>query len=131
MKLTLSHADLTGSEADLLVVPVLGAEFSKLETVKQLDAALGGELLRIAKQEDFTGKKGQALTLHTFGKIAAKKLRLAALSGKEITVDECRSVAVTTARVAKDIKTLALLVPSSEPEQLRAFAEGLLLGDYK
>ena len=75
MKLTLSHADLTSVEADLLVVPVLGSDFPKLEVVNQLDAALGGELLRIAKHEDFTGKKGQALTLHTFGKIAAKKLQ--------------------------------------------------------
>jgi leucyl aminopeptidase len=131
MKLTLSQLDLTSVEADLLVVPVLGADFQKLEVVNQLDAALGGELLRIAKQEDFTGKKGQTLSLHTFGKIAAKKLRISALSGKEVSAEECRLCGVTSARAAKDVKHLAVYVPSSDPEQLRALAEGLLLGDYR
>jgi leucyl aminopeptidase len=131
MKLSLSQADLTTAEADLLVVPVTGPDFHKLEVVNQLDAALSGELLRIAKHEDFTGKKGQSLTLHTFGKIAAKKLRLAALPGKDGTLDDYRGLAVNAARAARELKSLALHVPSNDPEQLRSIAEGLLLGDYR
>lgn len=131
MKLTLSQADLTAVDADLLVVPVTGPDFHKLEVVNQLDAALAGELLRIAKHEDFNGKKGQSLTLHTFGKIAAKKLRLAALPSKDCTLADYRGLAVNAVRAARDLKFLALHVPSNDPEQLRALAEGLLLGDYR
>jgi leucyl aminopeptidase len=131
MKLSVSQESVTGVEADLLVVPVLGHDFAKNPAVNELDAALGGELVRIAKQEGFTGKRGQSFTLHTFGKLTAKKLRLYALGGKEITTKECRSAGVQAARGAKDVKVLALWCPSSDPEQLRALAEGLLLGHYK
>jgi leucyl aminopeptidase len=131
MKITLSQANLTSIDADLLVVPVLGAEFQKLEVINQLDAALGGELLRIAKHEDFSGKKGQALSVHTFGKLGAKKLRIAALAGKEPSTDEYRLCGVASARVARETKHLAVYVHSSDPELLRALVEGLLLGDYR
>ncbi|HEX6242044.1 MAG TPA: leucyl aminopeptidase [Polyangiales bacterium] len=132
MKLTLSQSDLLGFDTDLLVVPVVGADFHKLEVVNRLDAALGGELLRIAKHEDFSGKKGQTLTLHTFGKLAAKKLRLAVLApNKEPTLDDFRAQGTHAARAARELKSLAVVVPGSDPEQLRALAEGLLLGDYR
>ncbi|MFT3923151.1 MAG: leucyl aminopeptidase [Myxococcales bacterium] len=131
MKLALSQVSLSAVDADLLVVFVSGAEFSKQPSFRELDAALGGELLKIAKQEDFSAKKGQAFTVHTFGRIAAKKLRITALAGKEGLADELRLAGVQVARVAKDLKTLAVFVPSSEPAQLRCLAEGLLLGDYR
>jgi leucyl aminopeptidase len=131
MKLTLSQSDLLSLDTDLLVVPVVGTDFQKLEVVNRLDAALGGELLRIAKHEDFTGKKGQTLTLHTFGKLAAKKLRLAVLSPKEPTLDDFRTAGTSAARSARDLKSLAVVLPGSDPEQLRALAEGLMLGDYR
>jgi leucyl aminopeptidase len=127
----LSQDSVTGLDADHLVVPVLGHDFAKNPIVNQLDAALGGELVRIAKQEGFSGKRGQTLTLHTFGKLAAKKLRLVALAGKEVTDKECRHAAVQAGRSTKDLKSLVLFCPSSDPQHLRAFAEGLLLGHYK
>ena len=131
MKLTLSQSEVTAIDADLLVIPVEGSDFQKLEVVNQLDAALGGELLRIAKHEDFTGKKGQSLTLHTFGKIAARKLRLSVLAPKQPQTDDYRSVGSSAAKLARDLKTLAVWMPSSAPEELRALAEGLVLGDYR
>ena len=72
MKLALSQVSLSSVEADLLVVFVSGPEFAKQASFRELDRAFSGELVKIAKQEDFTGKKGQALTVHTFGKLAAK-----------------------------------------------------------
>jgi leucyl aminopeptidase len=131
MKLSVSQESVTALEADLLVVPVLGHDFAKHPTVNELDAALGGELVRIAKQEGFTGKRGQTLSLHTFGKLAARKLRLVALAGKEVTDKECRHAAVQVARGAKDLKSLAVWCPTSDPQHLRALAEGLLLGQYR
>ena len=131
MKLALSQVSLSAVEADLLVVFVSGPEFAKQTSFRELDAALSGELSRIAKQEDFSGKKGQVLTVHTFGKLVAKKLRVVALGGKDGLADELRMAAVQTARVAKDLKQLAVFSPSPEPLHLKCLAEGLLLGDYR
>lgn len=133
MKLSLSHADLTSVEVDLLVVPVAGTDFARDPTIAQLDEALSGELLRIAKHEDFSGKRGQSLQLHTFGKLAAKKLRVVSLAGKdkELSLEQCRSGGTHIARALRDVKTLAVVAPSSDPEQLQALIEGMLLGHYR
>lgn len=131
MKLSLSQADLTTVDVDLLIVLVLGAELAKDSHVKQLDKALSGELLRIAKQEEFSGKKAQSLQLHTFGKIGAKKLRITALPGKEVSLDELRTAAAQVARMVRDGKSFAVVGPSADPAQLTALSEGLLLGYYR
>jgi len=131
MKLTLSQADLTTVAVDLLIVPVLGGALASDPNLKLLDKAFGGELHRIAKQEEFTGKKGQALQLHTHGKIAAKKLRVVALAGKELTLEESRGLGAHAARIAKDGKSFAVVAPSSEALHLTALSEGLLLGHYR
>jgi leucyl aminopeptidase len=131
MKISLIQGAAPTLDADMLVVPVLGNELVKQPVVAELDARLEGELLRIAKLEEFTGKKHQTLTLHTFGKIKARKLRLAALHGTTPSVEELRSVAVHAVRYAKDLKSLTIVAPSAEPEHLKALAEGLLLGEYR
>jgi len=134
MKLSLTQADLTNIGVDLLVVPVLaGADFASDPNVQLLDQALSGELLRIAKSEDFTGKKGQSLQLHTFGKLPAKKLRLMVVSGKDKTTstDDYRVAGAHVSRVLKENKTFAVLSPSDDPAHLSALAEGMLLGHYR
>jgi leucyl aminopeptidase len=129
MKLSLSHADLTSVDVDLLIVPIPGPEFAKDETLRSLDAALSGELLRIAKLEDFTGKKGQSLTLYTGGKLKARKLRVYALGGKD-AVEELRTFATQSARGLRDTKSFAIYAPPTS-ELLRVLVEAFLLGDYR
>jgi leucyl aminopeptidase len=129
MKLSLTHADLASVDVDLLIVPIPGPEFAKDEALRSLDEQLSGELLRIAKLEDFTGKKGQSLTLHTFGKIKARKLRVFALGGKD-AVDELRAFATSTARSVRELKSFAIYAPPTS-ELLRVLVESLLLGDYR
>lgn len=134
MKLSLSQADLTSVEVDLLIVPVVGTDLANHPTLKLLDEALSGELLRIAKLEEFTGKKGQVLQVHTFGKLKAKKLRIVALDAKrqsEHGLADDVLFATQVARAVRDHKTFALYSPSAEPEHLTALAEGLWLGHYR
>src|SRR5204863_8783106 len=70
-------ADPASHETDLLALLV--REGDKLGAV---DASLDGLLSRCAKEEEFTGKEGQVLTLHTHGKLGAQ--RVAAIGiGKE------------------------------------------------
>jgi leucyl aminopeptidase len=129
MKLTLTHADLASVDVDLLIVPIPGPEFAKDETLRALDVALAGELLRVAKLEDFTGKKGQSLTLYTGGKLKARKLRVYALGGKDAT-EELRSFATVTARGLRETKSFAIHAPPNS-ELLRVLIEAFLLGDYR
>jgi leucyl aminopeptidase len=131
MKLSLSHESLTAIAVDLLVVPVLGSAYAKHPAYNALDAALDGELSRIAKQEDFTGKKGQSILVHTFGKLKAKKLLVHALAGNEVSADECRLAGLAAARAGRGSKVIAVYCPSQDPAHLRATGEGIALGDYR
>jgi len=45
------------------------------------DRALGGLLLRAAAEEEFKGKEGQTLSLHTHGKLGAPRLLVVGLGG--------------------------------------------------
>ncbi|MET0285321.1 MAG: M17 family peptidase N-terminal domain-containing protein, partial [Polyangiales bacterium] len=129
MKLTLTHADLASVDVDLMIVPIPGPDFAKDEALRALDVALDGELLRVAKLEDFTGKKGQSLTLYTGGKLKARKLRVYALGGKDAT-EELRSFATVTARGLRDTKSFAIHAPPTS-EMLRVLIEAFLMGDYR
>ena len=132
MKLSLSQADLGSVDVDLLIVPFAGPDFAKDPVFKQLDQSLGGELTRIAKLEDFSGKKGQSFTLHTFAKLKARKLRVVAVAGKDKApgVDEYRSLGTHVARSVREYKSFAVYGPA-EADNLTALSEGFLLGDYR
>jgi leucyl aminopeptidase len=99
------------------------------------DEGLDGLLLRCAKEEEFTGKEGQVLSLHTHGKIAAE--RIAAIGiGKEKdadrTLDQLRTAASRAVKLAKaaGAKSLAIVVPAADAAQVESLAEGASLGAY-
>jgi leucyl aminopeptidase len=101
-----------------------------------VDGALDGLLSRIAKEEEFTGKEGQVLSLHTHGKIGPE--RIAAIGiGKEKdadrTLDQLRTAASRAVKLAKSAgaKSLAIVVPAADdPAQVQSLAEGASLGAY-
>ena len=113
-----------------------------------LDRALGGLLSTVAQQEEFTGKEGQQLALHTHGKTAAQRLLVLGL-GRHADPDRARealrsaaSRAVKAARPA-GARTLALVWPHGNAPRgektsagdalerdVRALAEGASLGAY-
>jgi leucyl aminopeptidase len=113
-----------------------------------LDRALGGLLRVVAEQEEFTGKEGQQLALHTHGKAASQRLLVLGL-GKQADPDRARdalrtaaSRAVKAARSAGS-RTLAFVWPHANPARgekaeggedlerdVQALAEGASLGAY-
>ncbi|HTO98392.1 MAG TPA: leucyl aminopeptidase [Myxococcales bacterium] len=101
-----------------------------------VDEALDGLLSRCAREEEFTGKEGQVLSLHTHGKLGAQ--RVAAIGiGKERdadrNLDQLRTAAARAVKLARaaGAKSLALAVPSGAGGQaLQALAEGASLGAY-
>src|SRR5882672_3374703 len=84
-----------------------------------LDRALGGLLGAVAAQEEFTGKEGQQLALHTHAKVAAQRLLVLGV-GKHGDPDRARDAlraaaarAVKAARLA-GARTLGLVWPHGE-----------------
>src|SRR5438874_3195275 len=105
------------------------------EKLIPVDGVLDGLFSRCAKEEEFTGKEGQMLSLHTHGKIGAE--RIAAIGiGKERdadrTLDQFRTAASRAVKLAKSAgaKSLAIVVPAADAAQVQSLAEGASLGAY-
>jgi leucyl aminopeptidase len=111
-----------------------------------LDRALGGLVRACAEQEEFTGKEGQQLSLHTHGKIAAQRLLVLGLGNRADTDrarDTLRTAAARAVKAARSAgaRKLAFVWPHPEeggkadaadrlPRDVQAAAEGALLGAY-
>jgi leucyl aminopeptidase len=131
MKSGVVHANPLSWPADLLAVLVRegAVQFG------DLDRALGGLLARCAKEEDFSGKEGQQLSLHSHGKIGAARI-VAIGIGKQRDADRtleqlrvAASRAVKLARAA-GAKKLGVIWLQADPREVQALAEGVTLGAY-
>lgn len=126
--------DLT---ADLLVVGVFqtAAKAAALPAaLRPIDAALSGALARLVAKEEFIGKRDQALSLTTLGRIGAPKLVVLGLGERRtVRAPQVRTFAAKAARAANSEKaaTLAIALPSGLEGEMRAVAEGLVLGAYR
>jgi leucyl aminopeptidase len=142
IEIKLVAAPLQRHACDLLAVCVRETAFAPAEPrLKALDKALKGLLAKVAAEEEFKGREGQTLLLHTHGKLSARRLLLVGL-GKERGVDrdldslrQAASRAVKASRPAA-VKTLGLSWPAaSEPLRLareaQALVEGGVLGGYR
>src|SRR4051812_33018343 len=100
-----------------------------------VDAALGGLLTRCAHEEEFTGKEGQVLSLHTHGRIGAARVALLGL-GKEKdadrTLEQLRVAASRAVKLAKSAgaRSLALAGHLDGAPDVQAVSEGASLGAY-
>ena len=124
------------TEAGLLVIGVF--ESSELAApVAKIDGLLGGHLKEHVSSEDFKGKEGALLSMHTHGKIPARKVLLLGLGEKKaFTARKFRTAAARAVRAAEAQKTasLALWLPFDRPESAdvaKAAAEGASLAAYR
>jgi leucyl aminopeptidase len=139
MKFGFSSAALTDVDADLLAIPVFDDGVAGSDAAKAIDGKLGGLLAAAAADERFEGKPGQALQLHTHGKIKARRVLLLG-AGKLAGFDapDARHLAARAARAAGSAgaKHFALATPAGRPELdderfTQPFVEGAQLGRYK
>jgi leucyl aminopeptidase len=142
MDITLSSANPL--EAGVSILALLCPEETLAEdpTITAADAALGGSLRRAAQDERFRGRRGQTLLLHTQGKLPAQRVMLIGCGPRAtFQASELRPAAGRVARGAAAVGAttvglVALATPSSSPDasapaEIRALAEGLLLGAYR
>ena len=125
------------AQVDLFAFTAFG-EPGKDPFFKLVDSALSGVLADVARSESFEGKTGQTLTIHTHGRIPAKRIMVVGGGARsEFTNPHIRDVAATVAQAANKAgaATVGFLLPSlggsREPQLVQLIAEGVRLGTYK
>lgn len=128
---------LLGSPVDLVAFVTYG-DPTKDSIFKSADQALGGVLSDVAKSEGFEGKAGQTISVHTHGRIPARRLLVVGGGPRgEFTNPAIRDVAATVAQAAGKASavSLAFLLPqlgaAREIALVQHVAEGVHLGSYK
>jgi leucyl aminopeptidase len=134
------RVSFTECRTDLLVVGRFADAAGPDEIIAALDQRLGGNVSRLAKLGDFTGKPRTQVVLYGEGRIGAQRVMLVGLGERnKATLATLRKAAALAANRAVDLKVkhmaLALQGPFAgllEPGAMgRAMAEGVYLGSYR
>ena len=138
MKISFNNGSLVELECDLLSVAAFEGKVTALETFGVLDKALDGLLSATATEEQFEGKEGEKLLLHTHGRISCKRILVVGLGKREdFELAESRrfAAAVAETSTACRAKRLATTLPpvdaTAQSQTAQFFIEGLLLANYK
>lgn len=124
-------------QADILAVATFG-DPSKDGVFKSADQALGGHLAEAARHESFEGKIGQSLTLHTHGKLPARRVVVIGAGTRgDFTNGSIRDLAANLVLIANRVgaASVAFVMPTlgggREAALVQMAVEGLHLGSYK
>ncbi|MBK8480933.1 MAG: leucyl aminopeptidase [Proteobacteria bacterium] len=138
MKSTFYWDDSDKLETDLFAVPVFEGKVTEAKDFIRLDRRLDGLLGRVLEQEEFKGKAGQTLLLHTHGRLPVERILLGGLGKREdFDLAETRRFGALIIEVARSthVKRVASTLPpldSSATERVSQFlVEGLLLAAYR
>jgi leucyl aminopeptidase len=130
--------DILHLKTDLLALLCFEDKLGEGAVYQSLDKALDGLLGRLVAEEQFKGKKGQSLLLHTHGRVAAGRVLLVGGGQrKEFQPPDLRGFAARAAKAgsAASARQVAVVLPYGEgavQERAAQFlAEGALLGRYK
>lgn len=131
------HGSFLDAAMDLVAFVAFG-DPSKDLVFKLADKALGGVLADVAKGESFEGKTGQQISVHTHGKIPAKRVVVVGGGNKgEFGNPSIRDLTAMVAQHANKVgaKTVDFLVPTfgagREAALIQHATEGVHLGTYK
>lgn len=124
-------------QVDLLALAVFG-DPTKDSIFKSADQALGGVLAEVARTESFEGKSGQSITVHTHGRIPAKRVIVVGGGPRgDFTNPNIRDIAAAIAQAANKLgaSTVGFILPSfgtnREIALVEMAAQGVYLGTYK
>jgi leucyl aminopeptidase len=125
------------TNVDLLAFTAFG-DPSKDAVWKAVDSALGGVLADSTKAESFEGKPGQSLSIHTHGKLPARRVLVVGAGARsDFENPNIRDVTATIAQLANKTGAtsvgfvLPALGANREAMLVQLAAEGVLLGTYK
>src|SRR5689334_19842634 len=122
---------------DLLAFTSFG-DPTKDALFKSVDAALGGVLADIARAESFEGKVNQTLTVHTHGRLPARRVVVLGAGPRgEFANPAIRDLTALAAQIANrcGCATVGFVVPAlganREAQIIQMATEGVVLGTYK
>lgn len=108
MKFLAKMTEVTKVEADIVVVFGWEGKDKELvlsEEAVQVDRALAGMLSDVAGIENFEGKPGNELHIHTHGKIPSSRVLLVGIGNpKELSVSDIQLVSARIGRAAKKVR---------------------------
>jgi len=139
MHIQLQFQPATSIDADVLVVGLTVDQTSFTGAFAGLDEALDGVLSDMVRHGELTGKLKEMVSVHTFGKIKARRLFIVGLGDEsKLNGTVIRDAAAQAIRQANCVKakTVAVVLPGVNHPQVHAhfvthsFVEGALLGDY-
>ena len=141
IKFTLRAADPTKESADVLPLFVWALESGGGKKKKgektdldAVDKALGGQLSKLIKRDEFKGKKDQILSVPTFGKLKADRVIVYGLGDPAALGDgDLRTLGAKVGRAANSekAKRLVLALPAGLEDRVRFAVEGIELGAYR
>jgi leucyl aminopeptidase len=135
LKIQVSSSPPLDAAVDLLLLTCAEREANEDALVAAADRALDGALRQAIADERFAGKPGQALSLHTLGRLPAKRLAVLGRGAAPLAPRDLLALAGRAARLAKTVgaRTAALVAPgaTTAPADLGALAEGATLGLYQ
>jgi len=119
------------TRAEAVVVGVLqGAKGPVLaEGGEEITAAYGRKARGLLASLGVTGKAGEVVRLPAGDALSAQLLVLVGI-GEAATTDAVRRAAGVAARAVPNETSMALALPASTPELVRAVTEGAILGSY-
>lgn len=133
MNIIAKQGKLLEEKADLLVFGVFSGVQNLSGLAKTADKALGGLLTSLLAEENFAGKPGELLAVHTHNKIPASRILIVGLGDKKTSeTEEIRRSAGAVIKYANKIDATAIVysLPGQDLESIQALTEGALLADY-
>lgn len=125
------------TKADLVVFCVYGNP-AQDPLFKSVDSALKGLLKTIAKEQDFTGKSGQSISVRTNGLLAATNVAVLGIGDQSSSkLADTRDHAARAAGIGQRLgaTSVCFVIPAVGEEQtadaLQLAVEGAILGTYK
>ena len=134
------QGSITQSDADAIVVNLFEGVKSPGGGTGAVDQALDGALSALIADKEIVGRQGETVTIHTFGKLPAKRVVVAGLGKREkFDTDVVRAVSGGVARRLRQLgaKRAAAIAHGAgiggleAGDSAQAMAEGTLLGLYE
>ena len=139
MNIRIQQGEITQGKCDVLVLGAFAGTQTYTGVARTVDRALGGLLTSVTAEEQFGGKEGDVLTLHTHGKLPASRVVVVGLGDKKnFNTESIRRAAGTMMKTAKRSEAKSIHAPLlgmgvngvTAADAAQAFCEGALLADY-
>ena len=140
LQVSVHRGSLESVQAETLVVNLFEGLTEPTGATKAIDAALDGAIKALIEDGQIKGKAGEFTTIHTFGRLAAKRVVVAGLGKPDaFNLDRVRSLAADLARFLQGgngSRAASVVFGAGagglDPEKAaQAMTEGARLGTYR